>query len=229
MSILRSTLFLALATFSFVARAQDADGAALAGQVVNGRTYVSPTGAYRVTIPVLAELGGNITDTPVVVSFQDNYNTYVNIAAIEQDATQRWELSTRGIKDYLIYFFSNSVLSEFKQAYPGAQSESAKFLPGMLDGSLIASILLPGGSMFADKTPTFLPNQTPPVAKRGYLLFVKYGHVYVISVELAERVTEGRSYKATPAEEDEVLRQRLTDVVLKIQFVKPPAADAAAK
>lgn len=223
MSILRSALFFVLATFSFLARAQDDGAGVLLGQVVDGRTYHSPTGAFRVAIPVLADLGGNISDTPVTVTFQDNFNTYINIAAIEQDATQRWELSTRGIKDYLTYFYSNSVLAEFRQAFPGAQSESAKFLPNTLDGALMASLLLPGGSMFADKYPTFLPNAAPVVAKRGYMVFVKNGYVFVVSVELAERAIEGRSYSKTPAEEDEILRQRLTDIILKIQFVKPPA------
>ncbi len=185
--------------------------------------YVSPTGAFRVTIPVLPELGGSVTDTPNVVTFQDEFNTHVSIAAFPQDATQRWELSTRGLKDYLIYFFSNFVLNDFKQAFEGTTIESAKFSPGQLDGALITNILLPGGSMFADKIPQFDSDGHVPVAKRGNLLFVKNGHIFVISTELAERVIEGRSYKKTTAEEDDILRQRLNDIVDKIQFARPPA------
>ena len=63
---------------------------------------------------------------------------------------------------------------------------------------------------------------TPPVAKRGNLLFVKNGFTYVISSELSERVTEGTSYKKTPAEEDQILRTRLIGIVKKMQFPTPP-------
>jgi hypothetical protein len=222
----RAVLLLALVSLPLVARAQEAAGPALVGRV-EGRNYVSPTGVFRVTIPVLPELGGTITDTTNVVTFQDEFNTHVSIAAFPQDATQRWELSTRGLKDYLIYFFSNFVLADFKQAFEGTQIESAKFSPGLLDGALITNILLPGGSMFAEKIPQFDDNRVP-VAKRGNLLFVKNGHIFVVSTELAERVIEGRTYKKTVAEEDDLLRQRLNDIVDKIQFARPPAATPAA-
>ena len=138
----RLTLSLALVTLGLVARAQNPQSAALAGKV-EGKTYVSPTGIFKVTIPVLPELGGEITDTPNVVTFQDAFNVHISIAAFPQDATQRWENSTRGPKDYLIYFFSNFVLSDFKQAFEGVQIESAKFIPATLDGSLITFILIP--------------------------------------------------------------------------------------
>ena len=221
----RVLLLLALASLPVVTRAQDAPGPALVGRV-EGRTYISPTGVFRVSIPVLPELGGTITDTPNVVTFQDAFSTHVSIAAFPQDATQRWELSTRGLKDYLIYFFSNFVLGDFKQAFEGTQIESAKFSPGLLDGALITNILLPGGSMFADKIPQFDDNRIP-VAKRGNLLFVKNGSIFVISTELAERVIEGRTYSKTTAEEDELLRHRLNEIVDRIQFAKPPAAAPA--
>eukprot|EP01012_Entosiphon_sulcatum_P027932 TRINITY_DN33733_c0_g1_i1.p1 TRINITY_DN33733_c0_g1~~TRINITY_DN33733_c0_g1_i1.p1 ORF type:complete len:233 (+),score=53.86 TRINITY_DN33733_c0_g1_i1:129-827(+) len=223
---------LALATFGLTARAQDPGAPSLAGKV-EGKTYVSPTGVFKVTIPVLPELGGEITDTPNVVTFQDAFNVHISIAAFPQDATQRWENSTRGAKDYLIYFFSNFVLADFKQAFEGVQIESAKFIPGTLDGSLITYILIPGGTMFANKVPALGNDGRVPIAKRGNLLFVKNGHIFVISVELAERVIEGRTYKKTTAEEDDILRQRLNDVIAKMQFAKPatptpaPAAGAA--
>jgi hypothetical protein len=220
----RALLLLALASLPLVTRAQDAAGPALVGRV-EGRNYISPTGVFRVSIPVLPELGGTITDTPNVVTFQDEFSTHVSIAAFPQDATQRWEMSTRGLKDYLVYFFSNFVLADFKQAFEGTQIESAKFSPGQLDGALITNILLPGGSMFADKIPQFDESRIP-VAKRGNLLFVKNGHIFVVSTELAERVIEGRTYNKTTAEEDDLLRHRLNDVVDKIQFAKPPAATA---
>lgn len=221
--MLRLSLALLFATAALVVRAQSLEGK------LEGRTYVSPTGQFKVVVPVLPELGGDITDTPNVVTFQDDFNVHVSIAAFKQDATQRWELSTRGLKDYLIYFFSNFVLADFKQTFEGVQIESAKFVPSMLDGSLITYLLVPGGSMFMDRVPQFSVDRAP-VAKRGNLLFVKNEHVFVISIELAERVIEGRSYKKTTAEEDEILRHRLNDIVGKISFTKPPAAtETAAK
>jgi hypothetical protein len=219
----RFTLAFIFATVStLVAHAQ-----ALHGKI-EGKSYASPTGVFKVVIPVLPELGGDITDTPNVVTFQDDFNVHVSIAAFPQDATQRWEMSTRGLKDYLIYFFSNFVLSDFKQTFEGVQIESAKFVPGLLDGSLLTYLLIPGGTMFGDRVPRLSADRIP-VAKRGNLLFVHNGHIFVVSIELAERVIEGRSYNKTPAEEDEILRTRLTDIVSKIAFAKPPAAETAKK
>ena len=198
-----------------------ADAVPLVGRV-DGRTYISPTGAFKVSIPVLPELGGSITDTENVVTFQDDFNVHISIAAFPQDATQRWEMSTRGLKDYLVYFFSNYVLGDFRQTFPDASIESAKFVPSALDGSLITYILLPGGSMFMDKIP-MIAGGPIPVAKRGNQLFVKNGHIFVISVELTERVLERTTYKKTTAEEDEILRQRLNEVIVRLQFPKPAA------
>jgi hypothetical protein len=218
----RFTLALVFAATALVAHAQSP----LQGKI-EGKSYVSPTGLFKVVIPVLPELGGDITDTPNVVTFQDDFNVHVSIAAFPQDATQRWELSTRGVKDYLIYFFSNFVLADFKQTFEGVQIESAKFLPGMLDGSLLTYLLIPGGTMFADRVPLHAGKR--PVAKRGNLLFVRNDHVFVISTELAERVVEGRSFGKTTAEEDDILRNRLNDVVNKITFLKPSGAPTAKK
>jgi hypothetical protein len=80
--------------------------------------------------------------------------------------------------------------------------------------------------MFADRVPRISGDGKPPVAKRGNLLFVKNGYIFIISTELAERVTEGHAYQKTTAEEDELLRQRLSDVVSKIVFAKPAATPA---
>ena len=221
--MLRLTLALICsATLALVASAQSLEGK------VEGKTYISPTGTFKVSIPVLPELGGDITDTPNVVTFQDDFNTHVSIAAFPQDATQRWENSTRGVKDYLIYFFSNFVLSDFKQTFEGVQIESAKFVPGTMEGALLTYLLVPGGTMFADRVPQLSVTKVP-VAKRGNLLFVRGGHVFVISTELAERVIEGKSYSKTTAEEDELLRNRLLDMLSKISFAKLPATDAAKK
>jgi hypothetical protein len=220
-------LRLTLAFFLAVPSALLAQAPVLQGKI-EGKSYVSPTGIFKVVIPVLPELGGDITDTPNVVTFQDAFNVHVSIAAFPQDATQRWELSTRGLKDYLIYFFSNFVLSDFRQTFTGAQIESAKFVPGTMDGSLLTYLLIPGGTMFADRVPR-LSSDRVPVAKRGNLLFVRNGHIFVISTELAERVIEGKSYQKTVEQEDEVLRNRLMDILNKITFAAPPSAEPAKK
>jgi hypothetical protein len=199
---------------------------ALAG-TVEGDVYASPTGAFKIKIPVLAALGGSIHDTANVVTFHDSYSVHVSVAAFPQDATQRWELSTRGTKDYLVYFFTSFVLPDFRNFCPASHTESAGFSSDFLDGSLFTFILLPGGSMF-EAPPAFGPSPAPPVAKRGNLLFVKNGLTWVISTELAERVTEGTQWKSTADEEDQILRNRLLDIVGKIQFAKPAPAKATA-
>jgi len=224
--MLRITLTLLLASVALTSRAQEG-GPGLQGKI-EGKMYSSATGLFKMAIPVLPELGGDITDTPNVVTFQDDFNVHVSIAAFPQDATQRWELSTRGLKDYLIYFFSNFVLADFKQSFEGVQIESAKFIPGTQDGALLTYLLLPGGTMFGDRVPQLTADRIP-VAKRGNMLFVKSGHIFVISIELAERVIEGKTYQKTAAEEDEILRQRLLDILNKIQFAKPPGTAKTAK
>jgi hypothetical protein len=214
-------VLLAAATVS--ANAQDM-APKLSGSV-DGDVYTSPTGAFTMEIPVLPALGGSVRDTENVVTFRDSYGLQISVGAFAHDATQRWELSTRGIKDYLVYFFGTYVLTDFRKFCPQTAIESAGFSADFQDGALFTYILLPGGSMF-DNHPLFgeAPT-TPPVAKRGNLLFVKNGYTYVISSELSERITEGSQYKKTPQEEDQILRSRLVEVVKKMHFAKPaPAA-----
>lgn len=196
----------------------------LYGRLEHG-IYISPTGTFKLPSPVLSELGGTITDTPNVATFQDNFTTLVSIGSFSQDATQRWELSTRGLRDYLVYFFSNFVLADFRRVFPGTHAEdSAVFSPGTMDGALFTYVLLPGGSMFTSKLPNFVPPDKLAPAKRGNVIFVKNGCTFVVSIELAERVTEGSKYNKTPEEEDKILRARLAAVLSKIQFTKPPVS-----
>jgi len=190
---------------------------------IDGRVYFAPTGTYRITIPVLPELGGTVSDTGNVVTFEDQFNVHISIATFPQDATQRWELSTRGIKDYLIYFLNEFVIADFQRMIPGVTIDSIDFLPKRFDGALLAYTLLPGGSMFGDHR-AFGSDGHPPVAKRGNLLFVKEGYIYVISTELAERVIEGTAFKKTPEEENQILKDRLFEIVGRMTFMKPAAA-----
>ncbi|MGD1030006.1 MAG: hypothetical protein ABSA05_02600 [Opitutaceae bacterium] len=200
------------------------DIAALHG-TVEGELYISPTGTFKVPIPVLPALGGGITDTANVVTFEDEFTTHISIAAFPQDATQRWQLSVLGTKDYLQYYLDNFFLPDFKRAFPQTQLEKSGHFISNFDGALIAYTLLPGGSMFSSRIPRMLDTDKPPVAKRGNMFFVKNGTVFVITTELAERVTEGSTYNLTAAQENDLLKERLIDIGNKIRFLKPVSAN----
>lgn len=188
---------------------------------LEGNTYHPPTDAYSIRIPVLPELGGQIKDTDNVVTFQDSFNVHVSIAAFSQDATQRWELSTRGLNEYLSYFLENFVLPDFYNAFPGTVVESSAPVKSIEGGALLAFTLLPGGSMFAERASMPLDGSLP-IAKRGNLIFLKNGFIYVISMELTERVIEGGSYKLKTADEDRLLRERIEAILDRMEF-KPAA------
>jgi len=216
--IMRSNRILSLATVALmvVSPALVEAQTRLAGRV-EGTHYVSPSGAYKIAIPVLPELGGNIVDTPEVVTFEDDFNVHASIACFKMDATQRWEQETRGRRDYLVWFFGNFVQADFQSRFVGAKVESAKFIPAMEGGALLCYNLLPGGTMFASR-PSFSATEEVFVAKRGNLLFLREGHVYVLSIELAERALERRTYEKTVAEEDEILRKRLLELLGRMSF-----------
>lgn len=203
---------------SLLLAAMPAGAAPLLG-LIDGETYVSPTGQFRVRAPVLPELGGVISDTGNVVTFQDDFGTHVSIACFAMDATQRWEYDTRGLRDYLLYFLTDQIMANFTARFPGARIESARFLPQLLDGALIGYVLLPGGSEFEDHNRvTNVPPPDPVIAKRGTLLFVRHRHLYAISTELSERATQRSTYRLTPAEEDDLLSTRLTALSGRLTF-----------
>jgi hypothetical protein len=188
---------------------------------LDGDTYVSATKEFSVPMPVLRELGGTVTDTENVVTFTDSYNTHISIGCFPQDALQRWELETRGLRDYLLYFFTEFVLADFSKRFPGSAIESARFIPELMDGSLVTYALLPGGSYFEPKTATPAPPEKRIAAKRGTLLFVRNRYVYVLSTELAERVTKRDTYEATPEKENAQLTARLTELAGRLIFPPP--------
>jgi hypothetical protein len=220
----RPVLAILLLATALAGRAAPGGAPGLAGRV-EGDTYFSANGAYKVPIPVRAETGGTVTDNENVVTFQDDYNILYIIAAFPMDTSQRWELSIKTRQEYLKNFFAQYVLPDFRRAFAGVQVEpQGNFIPGLLDGALVVYTLLPGGSMFASKLAVLDPARKPPVAKRGNLLFVHNGFIYVISTELAERVTDGSAFTMTPEQEDVTLREKLTDMVNKIQFLNPAPA-----
>ncbi|AOS45913.1 hypothetical protein Verru16b_03004 [Lacunisphaera limnophila] len=187
--------------------------------LIDGDTYVSPTGQFRVRTPVRTELGGKITDTTNVVTFQDDFGTHVSIACFELDATQRWEYDTRGLRDYLLYFLTDLLMANFSARFPGATIESARFLPQLMEGALIGYVLLPGGSEFEHfNRVTDAPPADPVVAKRGTLLFVRHRYLYAISTELSERATQRSTYTLTREQEDEQLSARLIALSGRLTF-----------
>jgi hypothetical protein len=193
----------------------------LTGQI-DGNTYISPTGAFSIESPVLPEFGGVVTDTGNVVTFQDEVSTVVSIATFPLNAGERWKLQLDGPKDYLANFFRQYVLPDFGRAFPGvAVDKDAVFMPNMLEGALLIYLELPGGSMFASRAVVFDPDRKLPPAKRGNLIFLHNGYVFVISIELAERVLQGTAYTLTPAEENLELKERLEDTVHRMKFLKP--------
>lgn len=198
-----------------------AQTAGLAGRM-EGDTYVSATGEFKLASLVLPELGGKITDTPNVVTFSDSFNTHVSIACFPQDPSQKWEQDTRGLRDYLLYFFTDFVLADFQKRFPGSSIESARFLTELQGGALIAFALLPSGSLFEPKSALGDAAITAPVkAKRGTMVFVRNRHIYVLSIELAERVTQRSTYALTKEQEDSSLSERLVNLAERLVFTKP--------
>ena len=194
----------------------------LHGEIIRG-DYHAPNGTYSITLPVLPELGATVSDTPSVVVFRDQFSIHISIGSFPQDASQRWELSSRGLRDYLLYYFINFVFPDFAQLFPGSRIESTAFEADVMGGALVVYSILPGGTMFAHRRINIDPENKEPDAKRGNLIFIRHGHVYVISVELAERVIEGSAYKLTTEQENAMLRQRLEGVLENLFINRPPA------
>jgi hypothetical protein len=206
------------------ARSEEAPAGGLYGKVA-GDLYTAPGGTYSVTIPVLPEFGGQVHDTENVVTFDDSVSTHASIACFPFDMTQKWEFESRGPRDYLSYFYGDFVLHDFQTRYPGSTAEKTLFVPAFLDGSLLGFALLPGGSAFDHRdTIAGTPNGDPVVAKRGNLIFVKSGCVYVLSIELAERVTQRSVYNKKPDEENDILRDRLMQLAGRLRFAAPKPA-----
>jgi len=201
--------------------APDTSTPGLIGHISHG-VYISPTGMFKIQVPVLPELGGTTTDADNgVVTFQDTISTHISVGCFAMDATQRWMEETQGRKDYLTNFIATIVREDFARHFPGAKLEGTRYNPKLMDGALFAYVTLPNGTMFTDRA-IMSESLPPPVAKRGNLLFVKDEHAYVISMELSEKVLQRLTWDKTPEQEDDILDERLRDVLAKITFIKPP-------
>lgn len=195
----------------------------LYGQI-RGTTYVAPGGRYRVTMPVLPELGGKVYDTENVVTFSDDVSTHISIACFSLDMSQRWERDTRGVREYLGFFYSEFMLPDFASRFPETATEQALFTPDLLGGALFVFTLLPGGSAFAGRASVIDTPDAIPAAKRGNLLFLHQDSIFVISMELAERVTQRSTFHKTADEENAILRERLLELLQKLQITLPRPA-----
>lgn len=190
--------------------------------------YEAPNGEFALKIPVLGELGGQVREFNGGVLFFDAFTTHIAVLHIPMDATQRWELSTQGAKDYLVNFFAGAILPQYRSTGKEITVQSAKFLPSRNNGTVLTYTIQDGGSFFNNRLAFFGESDVLPKAKRGHMVFIKNEALVVISVELGEKSTERSLYKATQAEEDEVLKNRLIEISDSIVFKSQATAPAAA-
>jgi hypothetical protein len=197
----------------------------LYGLIDENNHYTNPGGQYRIVIPVLAELNGTVNDTPAIATFRDPYGVHVVVACLPFEPELRTELTTRGRKDFLSWFYSRHIQTSYQQSFPGTTAESARYLPSVQDGSLLVMSLIPNGTAFADRV-FIREGETPPVAKRGSLVFIKNDYIFIVTTELYERILKRDTFKKTTEEEDAILRGRLMDILGKMTFRDAPATSA---
>jgi len=191
---------------------------------IDGDTYISPTGAFWIKIPVLPALGGAVNDTPNLVTFDDDFSVHCSVGAFPLSPELQAEFDSRGTQGFLIYFFTKLVMPDFAARCPGANIEdTGVFLPQFQGGAMLIFATLPNGSFFAPRAAIWTP-PGPLVAKYGNLCFVKNHHVFVISMELAERSLQRLTYNLTTAQENALLKQRLLAIVARMEFNAPPGA-----
>lgn len=200
--------------------AQELPASGLYGELRNNY-YTAHEGRFRVLVPVLAELGGKIFDTESVVTFTDDVSTHVSVACFPLDMSNKWELETRGPRDFLAWFYAEHVLANFAQRFPGTVTERSVFTGDLRGGALFVFTLLPGGSAFQGRASVVETPDTAPVAKRGTLLFVERNAIFILSAELAERVTQRSAFQKTADEENEILRTRLIELSHRLQIPAP--------
>jgi len=196
-----------------------ADDSVLMGKMVENR-YTAPSGSYSITLPIQLELGGVVTDTKDVVTFQDEFRIHASIACFKMGSSHQREIQTRGRRDFLISFFREQVHTQFKRRFPGAEIDEARYMPEVLGEALLVYNTLPDGSMFSDQTSVSSSQDSVVLVKRGNLLFLKDQHLYVISVELAKFLLGDKdSPKFSEEEKRALLRKELLDLAGRITFL----------
>lgn len=196
--------------------AAPAEAPKLRGRLEDGR-YHAPGDTYSVSVPVLHGDKTAIMDNGEIVVFKDKVATLLTIAAFPMPPFAKWEHATTPPREYLIGFFRDNILRDYDREFPGSTIESARFIPEFQGGALVAFALLPGGSAFEPAAP-LPPTAPPPIAKRGHVVFVRDDRIFVVAIELAERVTRSADYKLTTAEEDRILFDRLITVLAATRF-----------
>ena len=184
---------------------------------IDGDRYIAPGEVYSVPVPVLHGDNATIMDNGEIVVFKDKVATLLTIAAFPMPPVARWEHETTPPRDYLIAFFRDNILRDYVRGFPGSTIESARFLPEVFGGALVAFTLLPDGSVFTPPAPR-APSAPALVAKRGHFVFVREGRIFVLAIELAERITRTADTALTTAEEDQVLFDRLVTVLAAMRF-----------
>jgi hypothetical protein len=189
-------------------------------------TYTAPGGHFRISIPVLPELGGAIEDSLIVSDFRDDYGTHILVAHLPLTDAMRAELQKKDRKDFFTWFYGQQILPEYETAYPGAKIESARYFKSIGDGCLYVAINIPSGSAFRGLI--FLKEgETEPAAKRGSFLFLRNDRIFIVTTELYERVLKRDTFRKTPEEEDAILSDRLRAIVDKMSFPNPAAKPSA--
>ena len=82
--------------------------------------------------------------------------------------------------------------------------------------------------MFNQRIVLFGASDNLPTAKRGNLLFIKGDNIFILSSEIAERATERSLYTKTTAQENDILQDRLLDVLRKMRFTSAAVATPSA-
>lgn len=214
---------LALAVAGTTLAAAKSNEGRLVGRLENDR-YFAPCGLFSVPVPALAGFQAEIVDNEEVVVFRDSVGTLLTVACFKMPLDQKWEYETSTPRDYAIHFFREFILPDLVEQFPGSRIESARYLGDVRGGALLVFTLMPGGSAFElDPILRALPDAPTPVAKRGNLIFVYADHVFVVSTELAERVTQYSTYVLTTEQEDQRLRARLLETVERMEFFPPPS------
>ncbi len=190
---------------------------------IEAERYFAPGDLYSVPLPVFHGTDSAVMDTAEIVVFKDKVSTLLTIAAFKMPAYEKWRFEGMEPKEYLYEFFRDNILRDYRHEFPESSIESARYLPEVFAGAMVAFTRMPGGSAFASPPPAN-PLAPAPVAKRGHLVFIRNGYIYVVAIELAERVTQPATYKLTTQEEDRLLFGRLATVLEALRFgpdIKP--------
>jgi hypothetical protein len=200
----------------------------LFGRIENGR-YHAPGDVFSLPVPTMRGPEATVMDNGEIVVFKDRVSALLTIAAFPMPAIARWEHEASGNEKYLVEFFRDNILRDYRHEFPETSIESLRFLPDIHGGAVLACTLMPGGSAFPPEPASgdSAPASQPVVAKRAQLMFVREHHIFVIATELAERVTRRSAYSLDTSAEDSILLDRLLAVLDTLRFREPQPTELA--